>query len=107
MVWNLSLAFGVVVTASLAAPITAMFNGSGKRDTAGLYFVLDPLAGAARETILSAFGARLIGLERAPLAVLISADNTSHAKLVQAGHWVVPAGTLAAICGLQPRQPDV
>ncbi|MEM7521381.1 MAG: hypothetical protein AAF307_10120 [Pseudomonadota bacterium] len=49
-------------------------------------------------------GLQEIGLTRAPLARLIWADAHTHDTLLEEGYWIVPASTLAALCGIQPAQ---
>ena len=89
-----------LVFASVAAPAALLAGQAGQRDAANIYVMIGtPRLEGVREIIASSY-LREIGPERAPFARMIYADPVTHTQLIRRGFWIIPASTLAALCGL-------
>lgn len=92
------MAFGLVLLALLAGPAALVSSQAARLDAAGLYLVI----GRGEDTRnIETAGARTIGLAQAPFARLIEASPKAHARIQDLGFLIIPASTLARICGVR------
>lgn len=86
--------------AILAGPFAFAASYLGKPDPNELYLVFDfGLGGSVRSDVI-ATGARAVGPQRGILAEMFHAPPGAFETLVAAGYVVLPAGQLAALCGV-------
>lgn len=95
IIW-LSSAIALTV---LVGPLTFVASQAGRTDTADLYLVFEVSAKSASDTALQAYGARDIGPQRGLLGRMVHAPDGSRDRLLNAGYIMLPAGSLAALCG--------
>ena len=80
-------------------PVALLASTAGKADPADLYLVID--AGPALPAgHMAALGARDIGPTRGVLARMLHAPPAARRRLLDAGYILLPAGALAALCGI-------
>ncbi|WP_299619330.1 hypothetical protein [uncultured Tateyamaria sp.] len=102
VIW-LSIALCAAV---FVGPVALLASQSGRADPADLYFVVGVGVPGLSDAALTDAGARNIGPAHGAMARMIHAPKTAHARLVQGGFVMVPAGALAAICGID-ADPNV
>jgi hypothetical protein len=93
----------IVATACLTlivGPLAFVASQAGQSDGADLYIILDGGGSSLSQHGLNSYGARGVGPLRGKLAKMIHAPPSSRAQLLQAGYVMLPASTLAAICGI-------
>ncbi|MEO0502244.1 MAG: hypothetical protein AAFZ14_02880 [Pseudomonadota bacterium] len=80
-------------------PLALLASTAGKADPADLYLVIDvgPVLPARQ---VAALGGRDVGPTRGALARMVHAPPAVRQQLLDAGHFLLPAGALAAICGV-------
>jgi len=88
----------------LVGPFAFFTSQIGRPDPGDLYVIVDigGKDGTTRAAIAS--GAAIVGPTRAPLATMIHAPQPVWARLSQAGYLLLPAGAVAAICGIDTAQ---
>lgn len=92
--------------AAAAGPLTFVASHAGRPDAADLYLVLETPFAKNGPLEPSSFGAREVGPVNGLVARLIYAPVSAHVRLQAAGHVMLPAGLIAALCGIQvnPQQ---
>ena len=99
--WSvLWISLALMLSASVSI-VTAVLGSLGTRDEAQIYLVVDLGFDGQDDKFLAGLGVTEIGLKRAPVARMIFADEHSHMSLVESGYWLMPAGMIAALCGIQ------
>ena len=81
-------------------PIALVASQAGRADRTDLYFLLDIGAASLSRQQLTTYGAGGVGPLRGKLAQMIHAPPASRQRLRDAGYLLMPAGALAAICGI-------
>ena len=91
---------GVMLTV-IAGPLTLVASQAGKADPGDLYIVFDVGRSSFAHETLETYGAKGVGPLRGVLASTVHAPPPSREHLLQAGYIMLPAGKLAAICGIE------
>lgn len=81
-------------------PLSLFASHAGRADPADLYIIVDGGGPTLSQHTLIAYGASNVGPQRGTLAKMIHAPPTSREQLMQAGYIMLPASTVAAICGI-------
>lgn len=89
------------VLALLVGPMALLATQVGRPDPADLYIVFDALGPPLSKQKLEASGGIGVGPLRGLLAEIVHAPPSSREQLAQAGYIMLPAGKMAAICGIQ------
>ncbi|SMX25418.1 hypothetical protein [Boseongicola aestuarii] len=84
----------------LVSPLAIVSSQAGQADPADLYIIVDGGGSSLSQRNLISYGASEVGPFRGLLAKMIHAPPSSRTLLLQAGYVMVPASTLAAICGI-------
>lgn len=87
---------GAFLLTLVVGPISILSSQIGHPDPADLYLLLD----FGRENPILDADINQIGPIRGLWAQMIHASTEAHHYLVQSGHLMLPASTLAQICGL-------
>lgn len=85
-----------------AGPVAFLAHQSGRADATDLYLVFSTVSKTASSPNLTRHGAREIGPLRGWLTQMVYAPPSAHASLLKAGFYVLPAGAIAALCGIEP-----
>ncbi|MEM6305136.1 MAG: hypothetical protein AAF744_10460 [Pseudomonadota bacterium] len=91
---------GFMLAGSGSALFAFAAQDLGEKDPAGLYLMITVATVGADLTGDAAADVQEVGPLRAPFARMITAGPSTHAALLDAGHWLLPAGRLAALCGI-------
>ena len=94
------LCSGAVLTL-IVGPLTLVASQAGRTDPADLYIIVDAGGSSLSQRTLGTYGASGVGPQRGVLTMMVHAPPTSRKQLLQAGYVMFPAGTLAAICGIE------
>ena len=100
MIQSVTWFVGMVCLTMIIGPVTLFASQVGQPDRADLYFIVDGGGSPQRAHTLASYGARDVGPMRGRLAKMIHAPPSSREQLLQAGYVMLPASTLAEVCGL-------
>ena len=100
MLKSMSWYFATACLTLVVGPLTLVASQAGQADRADLYIVLDGGGASLSQHGLSSYGARGVGPLRGRVAQMIHAPPSSRKQLLNAGYIMLPAATLAAICGI-------
>jgi hypothetical protein len=91
---------GALLLALVAGPLSHVSAQAGAADPGDVYLVVSLGGRADLSSSVDTSGSRPLGPTEGLLGRFVIAPPDAHASLKKAGFLVLPASTLAAICGL-------
>jgi len=104
---SVSWFFAAAFFTLLVGPLTLFAAQAGEGDSADLYIIVGGGWLSIPQDRLLSYGASVIGPFRGRVSEMVHAPPSAREKLLQAGYIMLPAGHLAAICGIDTDSTDL